>query len=46
MTAPCPWCGMETEETGEHHACMVAHCLDCFGRCRHCQDDMATEANL
>lgn len=45
-TAPCPWCGTETEETGEHHACMVAHCIDCIGQCRHCQDDMASEADL
>lgn len=42
--APCPWCGEPTDEGAEHHACMVAHCLECMGRCAPCQDDMQDEA--
>lgn len=42
--APCPWCGDGTDEGAELHACMVAHCLECMGRCAPCQDDAASEA--
>jgi len=38
--APCPWCGEPTDEGAEHHACSIAHCLECLGRCVACQDDM------
>jgi len=42
--APCPWCGEDTDEGAEYHACSIAHCLECMGRCKPCQDDMADGA--
>ena len=40
---PCEWCEELTDEDGTQNACMIAHCLECTGRCNSCQDDMKDE---